>query len=170
MQVIICFFNLLIFVVIIGSSSELKIVVGLPSDYDQKVSSSSCLIVTVRSEKICKNKTLCVGKEITKKVFRDIVKDGEDSIQVTMSIEPILKNGKKYLVDFVLNQGWCSEGATNASWIKDGDFFNSVEFQSKTKMPEINVVLKLFKENNEIAGKAIFMNHMRKRTPSEVLT
>ena len=73
-----------------------------------------------------------------------------------MRLQPRLEHNTRYIIDILLNQGWCSEGATNSSLIKDGDLFNSVE-QTLAKNEDlvnvaISVGMKVFKEDNEING------------------
>ena len=138
-------------------STELKVSLDLPSDED--ISSSSCLIATVHEGNACKNKSSCPREGVAKEVFRDLVKSKDNSVEVDMTLKPALVPNAKYQFDFVLNNGWCSEGATNASWIKNGDFFTSYEheFGNDTASDVIdNVALKIFKDDDEKAGENLF--------------
>ena len=118
------------------------------------------MVLTIREEKSCQNDLTCPDENVVKKVFRGVVKSRNNSVLIDMMLNPGLERNVKYQFDIVLNQGWCSEGATNSSWIKDGDLFNSVEekFKNSTTSPDIieNVAFRVFKDNDQKTGKSAF--------------
>ena len=137
--------------------SELKISSSLPSDFSGKIPPSSCIVMRIREEMSCQNKTLCFNKNVAKKVFRDVMKTENNSVIIDMRLKPALKRNTKYQFDIVLNQGWCSEGAKNDSLIKNGDLFNSVEEQFTTGTASVDVIesitLKTFNDDGQKTGK-----------------
>ena len=137
--------------------SELKISLSLPPDFSERILSSSCMVIRIRKEMSCQNKTLCFNKNVVKKVFRDVMKTENNSVIIEMRLKPALKRNTKYQFDIVLNQGWCSEGAKNGSLIKNGDLFNSVEEQFKNGTASVDVIesitLKTFYDDGQKTGK-----------------
>ena len=136
-------------------SSKSKILLSLPSDFDGQIPSSSCMVVTIRKEKSCRNKILCSNEVVALKVFRGITKSENNSVQIDMALKEALELNVRYQFDIVLNNGWCSEGATNASWIKDGDLFTSFEQQFKNGTSAKNIVekIRVFKDDDQKSGK-----------------
>ena len=88
------------------------------------------------------------------------MKSENNSVQIDMSLEPALEINLRYQFDIVLNNGWCSEGTTNDSWIKDGDLYTSFEqqFNSSAKNIIENIALRVFKDDDQKAGKSYELN------------
>ena len=74
----------------------------------------------------CRFPERCPDFELAQVVLRDFVipPNGMVPFEIIMNPRPL---SSVYLVEAVLNGGWCSEDSTSKEWIRNKDYFNVME-------------------------------------------
>ena len=87
------------------------------------VTSGSCLVIKTRKAVYCKFPERCPDFELAEVVLKDVVipSDGKVPYEIVMNPRPM---SSVYLVEAVLNRGWCSVDTTSKEWIRNEDYFN----------------------------------------------
>lgn len=90
------------------------------------ISADSCLIIKTRKAVYCKFPERCPDFELAEVVLKDVVvpPNGKIPYEVVMNPRPM---SSVYLVEAVLNRGWCSVDSTSKEWIRNEDYFNVKE-------------------------------------------
>eukprot|EP00795_Rhopilema_esculentum_P016435 gene16435-7846_t len=88
-----------------------------------QVPAGSCMIIRTRKSVYCDFPETCPDFELAEVVKRNITVPSNRRIPYEVIMNPRPKSSV-YLIEVVLNRGWCSADSYNSQWIRNDDFFN----------------------------------------------
>ena len=91
-----------------------------------EIDAGSCLVIKTRKAVYCKFPEKCPDFELAEIVLKDVIvpPDGKIPYEIIMNPRPM---SSVYLVEAVLNRGWCSAESNSKEWIRNEDYFNVKE-------------------------------------------
>ena len=102
------------------------------------IPNKSCLSVTIRENILCQDDSIyCEIPEVASLIIRNVtITKSKIPFEVALIPRP---SAGPYTISVVLNLGWCQKDASDGTWIKPGDYHNTVahEFEVRELEDEI---------------------------------